>query len=87
MSLPTALNQRFVGCVLRAGGGAVAAEFTSQASQKGASWSCLLAWSEVCSSCVWEGARSHLEHRSSLKKAATHIGWEGLLQPVPRGSV
>lgn len=43
MSLPTALNQHFVGCVLRAGGGAAASEFTSQASQKGASWSCLLA--------------------------------------------
>lgn len=87
MSLPTALNQRFVGCVLRAGGGAAASEFTSQASQKGASWSCLFAWSEVCSSCVWEGAQSHLEHPNSLKWAATHIGWEGLLQPVPSGSV
>ena len=59
-------------CVLWAvclgqGGCAAASEFTSQASQKGASWSCLLAWSEVCSSCVWEGAPIHLEHPGSLK--------------------
>lgn len=74
VSLPTALNQRFVGCVLRAGGGAAASEFTSLASQKGASWSCLLAWSEVCSSCVWEGAPSHLEHPSPLKSAAYWLG-------------
>lgn len=80
--MPTALIQRFVGCVLGAGGGAAASEFTSQASQKGASWNCLLAWSEVCSSCVWEGAPSTWSTQAPSGKAAAHLGWEGFLQPV-----
>lgn len=67
-------------CVLWAvclgqGGCAAASEFTSQASQKGASWSCLLAWSEVCIVCV--GGSAKPPGASRLPQVGCSPSWLG----------